>query len=53
MKNRVLLRDAKSVGTWEDPGALKRVLEDDLIRERNRFAREVMADIEEQRAESD
>ena len=31
---------------WGDIGELKALLKDDLLRERNRYAREVMADIE-------
>ncbi len=36
---------------WGDLGALKRWLEDDLLRERNTFARRMMKDIEAQRVQ--
>jgi len=36
---------------WNDLGALKRVLLDDLIRERNAFAETVMKDVENRREE--
>ena len=35
----------------EGVGALKTLLRDDLLRERNAFARDVMADIESQKAQ--
>ena len=46
MKSRALVNRAKRKGAWNDIGALKMMLQDDLLRERNSFAREVMADIE-------
>ena len=51
MKSRALINRAKRKGAWDDSGALKMLLQDDLLRERNAYAREVMADIERQRAE--
>ncbi len=38
-------------GDWDDIGALKMRLRDDLLHEQNVYAREVMADIESQKAE--
>jgi hypothetical protein len=36
---------------WRDAGALKRILIDDIIRERNAFAETVMKDVEQRREE--
>ena len=49
LKNRALINRAKKEGAWDDIGALKTLLRDDLLRERNAYAREVMADIESQK----
>ena len=37
--------DLKKAGIWDDLGKLKRWLADDLTRERNTYAREVMTEI--------
>jgi hypothetical protein len=48
-KNISLVGRAKASGVWRDLGALKRVLIDDVIRERNAFAESVMKDVEQRR----
>ena len=45
-KSRVLITSAKRDGAWDDIGTLKMLLLDDLLRERNAYARDVMADVE-------
>lgn len=42
---------AQESGAWETIGALKRILLDDITRERNTFAKSVMGDVKEQRRE--
>jgi hypothetical protein len=42
-----LVGNAKLTGSWNDLGALKRFLLDDLLRERNAFAASVMRDVEQ------
>ena len=54
--NRLLSRQGivtglKRSGVWDDIGSLKSALLDDLLRERNAFARKVMAEIESRKAE--
>jgi hypothetical protein len=44
-----LVSNAKLTGAWNDLGALKRFLLDDLLRERNAFADSVMKDVEQRR----
>lgn len=44
-KNPGLIRKAKAKGTWGDIGELKRVLMDDFLRERNKFAKKVMTEV--------
>jgi len=46
-----LVANAKLTGAWNDLGALKRFLLDDLLRERNAFAELVMQDVEQRREE--
>jgi hypothetical protein len=46
-----LVANAKLTGAWNDLGALKRLLLDDLLRERNAFAESVMKDVEQRREE--
>ena len=41
----------KARKVWGDMGGLKRFLMDELIRERNAFAKEVMKDVREREAE--
>ena len=48
---RGIVTDLKRRGVWNDIGALKSALIDDLLRERNAYAHEVMTDIENQKAE--
>ena len=43
--------EAKRSADWDSIGALKRLLLDDLVRERNQFAREVIMDLRERREE--
>ncbi len=46
VKSRALINRAKREGAWDDAGALKMLLNDDLLRERNSYARKVMREIE-------
>ena len=46
-----LVGNAKLTGAWNDVGALKRFLLDDLLRERNAFAESAMNDVENRRQE--
>ena len=41
-----LMDQLRSKGVWDDIGALKAWLRDDLVGERNRYARKVMREIE-------
>ena len=41
-----LMGELRGKGAWEDIGALKAWLQDDLVGERNRYAREVVKDVE-------
>ena len=38
-------------GGWRDMGELKRVLMDDLLRERNKLAKKIMTDVRKRRKE--
>jgi hypothetical protein len=49
-KDLGLVARLNTKGTWTDLGALKRWLKDDLTRERNRYARDVMQDIRAQKS---
>jgi hypothetical protein len=42
-----LIANAKLTRAWNDLGALKRFLLDDLLRERNAFATALMKDVEQ------
>ncbi len=48
-KNPGLIGKARRKGAWDDIGELKRILMDDLLRERNRFAKEVMTEVRDRR----
>ena len=50
-RNMPLLAKARRHKTWKDMGQLKRLVVDELIRERNAFAQEVMKDVREREAE--
>jgi hypothetical protein len=50
-RNPSLTGRARFDGVWDDLGALKRFLIDDIIRERNAYAETVMADVEARRGE--
>ena len=50
-KRPKLVQDLQRRRIWGDLGALKRWLEDDLLRERNEFARRMMKDIEAERVQ--
>ena len=46
-----LVAQAKRSGAWNDLGALKRLMMDDLVKERNEFAKRVMNDVRARRNE--
>ena len=46
-----LLMKARRKKVWNDMGALKRLLKDDLLRERNTFAKRAMGDVRERETE--
>ena len=46
-----LIAGAKRKGAWRDMGNLKRFLMDDLLRERNQYAKRVMTDVRGRRRE--
>lgn len=48
-KNPGLIGKARRKRAWDDIGELKRLLMDDLLRERNRFAKEVMTEVKDRR----
>ena len=50
-RNRGLIGKAKVKGAWRDMGELKRLLMDDLLRERNQYAKRVMTDVRGRRRE--
>jgi hypothetical protein len=49
--NRTLVGNAQMRRQWDDMGALKRILLDDITRERNAFAKDVSQDVKAQRRE--
>ena len=48
-----LMGELRGKGVWDDIGALKAWLRDDLVGERNRYAREVAKDVKARRRESE
>ena len=50
-KNPGLIGGARRKGAWDDMGELKRLLMDNLLRERNQYAKEVMTEVKGRRRE--
>ncbi len=48
-----LMGELRGKGAWDDIGALKAWLRDDLVGERNSYAREVVKDVKARRRETE